>query len=295
MEEKMTANAKKIIQSFDENKLPSEEERFEYTEALQYLIRNDQDTEAMMCLGGYYYENREYPLALKYYEMAEECGSEEACLCLGYIWYYGRTGERDYEKAYRYFSKLMEKGNPVATYKVADMYKNGYFVEKDPARFEAMIEALYPVVTHTNNLFSPLPEVFLRLGGIRIKQKRKQEAEQLYLSARDFLAQRLLYDPFFGNLAIMKEIEEGLSYFQTKRPMDLDLYDLFNTLEKPCEVSFLYRGEEYVVRSVKEDGRCAIEFQDKWYRNVEEFFEKAELNGRRLTSLYEGIYDIGLI
>ena len=25
----------------------------------------------------------------------------------------------------------MEKGDPVSTYKVADMYKNGYYVEKD--------------------------------------------------------------------------------------------------------------------------------------------------------------------
>ena len=36
---------------------------------------------------------------------------------LAYIWYYGRTGERDFKKAFEYFSKLMEKGDPVSTYK----------------------------------------------------------------------------------------------------------------------------------------------------------------------------------
>lgn len=76
--------------------------------------------------------------------MAAEYDYDQAYECLGYIWYYGRTGKVDHKKAYEYFSKLMDKGNPVAAYKVADMYKNGYYVEKNQKKYEEIIEALYP-------------------------------------------------------------------------------------------------------------------------------------------------------
>ena len=56
--------------------------------------------------------------------------------CMGYIWYYGRTGERNYKKAFEYFSTMMEKENLVATCKIADMYKNGYYVEKNQEKYK---------------------------------------------------------------------------------------------------------------------------------------------------------------
>ncbi len=118
--------AKRIVQAFDENKMPTEDEIFVFIEAMKYLIEELHDPGDMMYLGGYYYEIRRFDLALKYYELAATYDYDPAYECLGYIWYYGRTGERNYKKAFEYFSKLMEKGNPVSTYKVADMYKNGY-------------------------------------------------------------------------------------------------------------------------------------------------------------------------
>lgn len=104
----------------------------------------------MADLGGYYYELKKYDLALKYYNMAAELGSEGTEVCLGYVWYYGRTGKVDYEKAFHYFS--MAGRNPVAEYKIADMYHNGYYVEmggvkigyvpeKDNAIFSRLMDA----------------------------------------------------------------------------------------------------------------------------------------------------------
>ena len=83
---------------------------------------------------------KRFDLALKYYEMAASYDYDEAYECLGYIWYYGRTGERDYKKAFEYFSKMMNKGHLVASYKVADMYKNGYYVEKNMETYKKIIE-----------------------------------------------------------------------------------------------------------------------------------------------------------
>ena len=135
--------AREIVEQFYEKSVHSEEEEFLLTEALDLLITEEQNPEYMMWLGGFYYEKKLFDLALKYYEMARTYDYDPAYLCLGYIWYYGRTGEKDYAKAFEYYSKMMEKGDPVASYKVADMYKNGYHVEKDLKKYEEIIEELY--------------------------------------------------------------------------------------------------------------------------------------------------------
>ena len=100
----------------------------------------------MMYLGGYYYEQRQFDLALKYYEMAAECDYDKAYDGLAYIWYYGRTGTKDYKLAFEYFHKLMDKGNLVAMYKIADMYRNGYYVEKSTEKYTQHTR----VVTYTD-------------------------------------------------------------------------------------------------------------------------------------------------
>ena len=64
--------AKKILQDFYENTNPSAEDRFLYTEALAFLIEETKDSDYMVELGAMYYEQRDFDLALKYYEMAAE-------------------------------------------------------------------------------------------------------------------------------------------------------------------------------------------------------------------------------
>ena len=120
------AEAKRVESAFYEKSAPTEEDVFLFTEALNYLIEETKDPGYMLELGGYYYGERKFDLALKYYELAAEYKLIDAYDCLGYIWYYGRTGKRDYEKAFKYFSLSAEAGNLQAAYKVADMYKNGY-------------------------------------------------------------------------------------------------------------------------------------------------------------------------
>ena len=134
--------AHKIIDSFAHKNNYTEDEEFEYIEALDFMIRSSADPRYMMQLGGYYYGQRVFDLALKYYEMAAELDYEEANECLGYVWYYGRTGTKDYEKAFKYFTAAAKRGNTVAKYKIADMYKNGYFVEKDYEKYKKLIREL---------------------------------------------------------------------------------------------------------------------------------------------------------
>ena len=135
--------ANKIRNNYYQLTNPTDDDRFLYTEALDFLISETKSPDVMVELGAFYYEQKRFDLALKYYELAAEYDNIYAISDLGYIWYYGRTGSIDYEKAFHYFDKARKMGDLVAAYKVADMYRNGYYVEKDPDKYKAIIEELY--------------------------------------------------------------------------------------------------------------------------------------------------------
>ncbi|WP_026519365.1 tetratricopeptide repeat protein [Butyrivibrio sp. FCS006] len=292
----MTVKEARIIEEeFYRKSNPSGEEEFMYIEAMDFLISEEKNPSDMMSLGGYYYELKRFDLALKYYEMASTYDSDAADECLGYIWYYGRTGEKDYEKAYKYYSRAMERGNLVCTYKVADMYKNGYYVEKDYDKYVSIIEELYPKVKYARNLGEPLPEVFTRLAKIRTRQNRPEDAVDLYFRAKDFLAQRLSYNAFFGHLNIMKWMIDDLYELIEFDVNSFDFYDLYYLLNRPSKVRFTFEGKEQHLESLIEEGACIVHFNDKWYRDRDEFFQKACIGNERLTAIYDRLEDFEVI
>ena len=287
--------ARKIVAAFDENQNLSEEDVFMFTEAMDFLIEENHDPRDMMYLGGYYYEIKRFDLALKYYEMAATFDYDPAYECLGYIWYYGRTGERDFKKAFEYFSKLMDKGDFVATYKVADMYKNGYYVEKNQEKYEQMIEELYPQVKDLKNVFDPVPEVFTRLAKIRTSQGREEDAVELYLYAKDFLAQRIRYNAFFGNLNIMKWLIDDLYELIEFDEEVFDFFDLYYLLKSPHKITFIYEGKEQKLESVMEGEECNVCFNGKWFHSRDEFFKEACIGNTKLTAVYQDLYGFEVI
>lgn len=287
--------ARRIEREFYDNPNPSEDECFIYTEAMDYIVKTTKDPQAMLSLGGYYYEERNFDLALKYYEMAAEYKNDGAYECLGYIWYYGRTGTRDYEKAFNYFKLAKEAGNIVAAYKLADMYKNGYFVEKDYDAYCKIIEELYPKVKNCQYLYEPLPEIFTRLAKIRVEQGNAEEAIQLYYSAKDFLAQRISYNSFFGDLNIMMWLVDDLYKLIEFDEDAFDLYDLYHLAKAPIKVRFYFEEEEQVWEVVEENGECVIKFNDNWYRTREDFFAKACINDLPLTHIYDMLYGFEVV
>ena len=271
----------------------SEEDFFLYTEALGFLIEKTRKPKYMVALGGVFYARKDFDLALKYYEMAADLGSESAIQGLGYIWYYGRTGTVDYEKAFRYFSSL--KYNIVAQYKVADMYKNGYYVAKNYYKYKQIIEQLYEEVKDMDNPFAPVPEIFTRLAAIRTKEGKTDDAIRLYCEARDVLAQRIEVNPFFGNLTIMKYLIKNLYELKELDFKHIDLFDLYELLTKPAKVFFKYDGKDHFAEAVEEDGDIVISFDGKWFRTVDDFFAKASIDGQKLVVIGWELYDFGVI
>lgn len=274
---------------------PSEDETFLYTEALNYLIREAKDPRAMMELGGYYYGQRRFDLALKYYEMAAAMDSTDAYVCLGYIWYYGRTGTIDYEKAFHYFEKAMDLGDVIAAYKVADMYRNGYYVEKDLERYRKIIETLYETLKHSSYYGDSVPEVYTRLARIRSDEGNVKEALRLYTKARKVLARRIQANPFWGNLNIMKWMIWDIYKLKDMDRSRIRLYDLYELLKTPVQVRFRFDGEQHEVETAETDGNLAIRFDKKWFRTVDDFFQKAELDGELLTACYDELTDFEVV
>ncbi len=299
------SEAIKNVQDFYDISCPSEDEVFIYTESLAYLIEETRQPGYMMELGGYYYEIKNFELALKYYEMAADYDYEPAYACLGYVWYYGRTGSKDYEKAFNYFSKSADAGNKVSKYKLADMYRNGYFVKADYEKYKSIIEDLYMNMSKITNLNEPVPEIYTRMAKIRsteadsvqdvsLKEDLIDEAVNMYLNAKRFLALRIHYNAFFGNLSIMKYLIDDLYELREFDEKDFDFYDLYYLFQTPHKISFIYKKHKYMLESTLEDDGIAINFDGNWFRSIDDFFAKAQIGKKKLTAIEDefGIFKI---
>lgn len=288
--------AHRIQREFYRMDHPSEEDIFLYTEAMDYLIKTAADPDAMLDLGGFYYEQKRFELALKYYEMAAEYKMPNAWEGLGYIWYYGRTGKRDFEKAFHYYSLAKEAGITEAAVKIADMYKNGYFVDQDPGKYKEIIEELYPKVIKARYLNEPLPEVCTRLAMIRKEEGNIDEAVRLLYQAKSFQGRRLKYNNFFGGINIMKWLIDDLYEMTEFDEEDFDLFDCMWLLRGQASVTIRFYYEETPLRidAVLENGELAIHWFDEVYPDRDEFYAKAMIGDQRLMSLQDELYGFEL-
>ena len=279
-----------IKRKFNQIDKPTEEDIFLYTEAMDYLIRETKDPHAMFDLGGYFYGNKRFDLALKYYEMAAEYKLPYAYEGLGYIWYYGRTGKRDFEKAFHYYSLAKEAGILEAAVKVADMYKNGYYVEADYEKYKQIIRELYPKVSRARYLNEPRPEVYTRYARIRKEEGKEKHAIWLLRKAKEFQAQRLKYNAFFGDINIMMWLIDDLYEMKKFDLSNFDLFDCFWLLRNPVTIGFRYEDMNLKISAGEHDGIIAIRWENEIYPSREDFFAKAMLGDTRLMSIYDELY-----
>lgn len=280
--------AEESIREYREANIEDEELFSSYMEALTYLAEEEKDGEALAELGGNYYEMKDFNKALYYYEEAEKCGYDTSTN-LGYIWYYGRTGEVNYEKAYYYFKKASDIGDNIATYKLADMYKNGYYVEKDYKKYKEMISSLIKKLYDKNFFYDPFAEVALRYGDILYEEGKEEDALSLYKAAKFCLSDKLKEDTFFGNLINMKRAVDSIWKIKKPEPVDWDLFDLFQITKTARKLWFTLFEKRYYVVS-QDDG--TIFFKGTKYNSLFDMFSKYTVYGKKLVSLGEHVYNI---
>ena len=106
----------------------------EYLKTVYQIGIDEGNPICMNNMGSLYYTDRcgmkDYKKAKKYYEMSVKTGYPLSAENLGYIYYYGLDTDIDYEKAYKYFTMAALQGRIEATYKIGDMFRDGYYVEK---------------------------------------------------------------------------------------------------------------------------------------------------------------------
>ena len=282
-------SSKQILDDYYDLTQPTYEDDIQLINALEYLIKETNNPEYMVELGGWYYGQKQFDLAEEYYLMAAKLDYNNAYECLGYIYYYGRVGQPDYEKAFHYYKLASDQGNLVAAYKLADMYKNGYYVQKDYPKYVQIIKDLYPKIQGATNTFDPVPEIYSRLAKIYVEEGNEDQAIQLLLIAKEFQSQRLIYSQFFGDLTIMKYIVNDLYSLIQFDPDYMDLFDLYYALQKPCKVAIEILGEDHIIEAKYEDGLFFICMDNKNYEDVDQFFLKAKINGEPISTHYVNV------
>ena len=183
----------------------------------------------------------------------------------------------------------------MAAYKLADMYKNGYYVQKDYPKYVQIIKGLYPLLQGATNTFDPVPEVYSRLAKIYVEEGNEDQAIQLLLIAKEFQSQRLIYSDFFGDLTIMKHIVLDL-YSLIQFDADyMDLFDLYYVLQKPCKLALEINGEDHIIEAKYEDGLFYISMDDKNYEDVDQVFQNAMIHDEPLYSQYVNVNYIEML
>lgn len=157
--------ASEIISCDRDKAMPQELFAFLVTLYKQAISAGNVD--AMNDLGALYYDGRgccqDFTKAVYYYEMAAAHGSEIARESLGYCYYYGRDIPVDYEKAFNCFAEGAFLGRLNSLYKIGDMYRNGYYVEKNLGLALKIYLRCYQIMNPHED-YEVAGQIFLRLG-----------------------------------------------------------------------------------------------------------------------------------
>ena len=202
----------------DQLRHADEETRKTYKKYVEALVSIDDPTglnaKAYGCYGGNeIWENDWQASADCLEKLLKHPGEEQAANSLGYIYFYGRLsdGKPDYEKAFRYFARAAAAGFYEARYKLADMYKNGYYVAKDPFLAYALTEGVYE---ETKRRFMegadaiPFADAALRMGIFALDNEEEEEAGEYLLEADYAIRRRMACGDFFGDTKVFARIQE---------------------------------------------------------------------------------------
>ena len=288
-----------ICRIYTRNDDPDEVDDLIYEESLQYLIsRSDDPQYPLVSLGLHYGRQGRYDLAQKCYERAIESDNLYAWLNLGDIWYYGKNGTVDYEKAFHCYHESMIRGDFCAAQQYADMYRDGLYVEKDYEHYKELINKLFFEIRNLTKLDEPVPEVYLRMARIHVEEGDLDDALPLYTHARSFLEQRISYSRNENNFLLMKEIIEDVYSIIPFDYTAFHFYDLYYFMNRSASIRFKCSDPEaeIQVNAIEENGNIYIKSEDKWYRSIHEYLQKSSLPGiSRLARIYDRLYDFEVI
>ncbi len=302
--------AYRITKKYQHKSVLTQDEEFMLIEAYKYIIdtcgpvEGEDDCDmpdgyiAMYNLANYYKRKEEYELALKYFELCSRSGGASlADVEIGDIWYYGLTGETDYAKAFKYNSNSSDCVVPKAKIRIADMYRNGEYVQED---YERYCELIFELMAQTGYGPSPLfrGEIFYKGALIFLEEEMYDEAFESLLIAQDSLEKQLAGYTDDSDFDLMKsiiELEFEMMDPEQSESIDFHLYELFHYLTKPVCIEFTSSSGYHYVTSHKEPSGITVELDGKWFRSIDDFFRRATIDGERLPAVNEDLHDFRVL
>lgn len=222
------AQKKDFLSFWNDDRLVSadEETKAAYRKILDSLCdENDLEalkTKAYACYGhGNAAYGQDWPASLAcLLKMMELAPDPQTANTLGYMYYYGRCtdGIPEYDKAFYYFSIGAAGWYYESRYKLADMFRHGYGVAKNPKASATLIWELYheQIKKIRDGQFScNFADVALRAGNIcKEGIDRRPDADEAfyyYLQARYAIKMRMLSEDNFGDQKVAAGIEQAIA------------------------------------------------------------------------------------
>lgn len=133
------------------------------------------DPDALYDMGCLYYKGKfiddiDYGKAVHYFTLAEEKGSMQAAESLGYCYFSGRGVKIDYEKAFRYFLKPALDDSVFSLYRIADMYRDGNYVEKNTDEALRLYEKCLDILEKNGDSNYDRPNVCIRIAEVLMEK-----------------------------------------------------------------------------------------------------------------------------
>lgn len=158
-------------------------------------------------LGALYYMGdlveQDYQKAADLYEMAADHGCYQSIINLGYIYEYGRTGERDCAKAFQWYSLAAALApSSEAVYKLGDMFSSGKFVPCDKKKAYRLYE---------RSLTLARTDVELAQPAVRIADMLIDPRGALYGVELDPMRALSLYQ--VAEVGLREDIANGMTYY----------------------------------------------------------------------------------
>lgn len=297
----------KIVKKYTGKDNLSEEEEYLFADAMDYIVNkssNDVDIAAYN-FGSYYMGIERYDCALKYFKMGANLCSGMSCAEIGKIYYYGLTGEVDYEKAYLYLKLADDMHWKNDSYLIADMYRYGQYLEKDYNKYDDMISDLFDLVEEDTNSFHSIPEVFFREAEIILKDEQSEAikaGKAMLFHAEEVLKDRITCKKDkrtqLRDVKTLRDIQDLLYVEVIGEVLVKDIFDL--DLVGRYEIADImvmeYKGNHYNIMVEKEeDGNYSICFLEKWYRDMRDFIDYAILDGHVIRALFNELKVVKLI
>lgn len=203
-------------------------------------------------------------------------------LCkIGKKYLYGTNGNPpNYKLAYKYFYHGDKLGNVECRFYKGLMYKYGLHVKQNRYKYSDLLTSILKEF-----LYAGGEEVFPYIDFFLIERaKRFKEYDEYEKTLKFAEMARELNDSRIYNYLSVSNMPEILDIIYSIVPFDkddMDVYDLLYLLKKPAKAKFFAKGKEYDIESFNNNGYCIVKFNNKYYKNAKEFFNKAVIDGKK--------------